>query len=488
MNLKPSERFSQWVEKVIAEPGAGDCLPTIDELTQRFGLSRTWVKQKLKPYIANGLLTTIRGSGTFVTSRMPRSPEPIRLPTRTSPHSIADALVNDIATGSLKHGNPLPAVKLLCRQFKTGHGTVTRAYRILQEKGLARKVGRKFWVGGMQSLRSFGARKSIVCFNFSEGDPSDLTAGNELGRAYQAMEHELHTHRLNLQFEDCAQLDLFLRPGALAKSDCAGIVISGLTEERFVTLCPRLQALAPAAARLGKRVLLCGAHRKKKRIPKGMHYFAHGTIVTNVVRTAAQSCFVKGFQDIVLLFREREDNLKDNRFLIRFISESLMRNPKARITYLIQPHRPGQTPESIFTRTPAFKKAGTFEYMEGLLSKYEPRTMDDMYRMVKLGDNFDELLAGAPRKAVWLTKEASTAREASNWCDSHRVSVPSEAALLCFDDDLSMCHRGIASCVPDWNTIGYIMAHALIGDIPLEKSRKGFLRTPAVLFERRTLP
>ncbi len=111
--------------------------------------------------------------------------------------------------------------------------------------------------------------------------------------------------------------------------------------------------------------------------------------------------------------------------------------------------------------------------------------MEDYAVQLKLYDNYNRK-GFVPQCA----KAASIFRgsAATRWCKAHRIPFPSGAAVLCFDDDPSLRRRGIASCIPDRHTIGYLMAHALIGDIPIRTSRHGFLRTPALLLQRRTLP
>ena len=486
-NAGSSREFVTWLEEIISDRNAGYALPTIRELSRRFQVSLSSVRRWLKPYIDDGKLDAVQGRGIFVTSRTPRTSRPDVLRSKTPTHSIATAVTEDIAAGKLKHGDPLPAVKTLAGQFRTNNETVTGAYRLLQERGLVRKIGRFYWVGGMKSIQAFGSRKIIPCFNFSEGDSSDLTAGNEIANAYENFERELHNHGLCLQFEPCEELDLFLRPDAFAKSDCAGVVLSGITVERFDILSPLIEALGPALARSGRRVLTCGMD-PERRVPRRTHYFCHGTIQTNIVRTAAEYSLVKGFEDVVLILREAENNISEVRFFIRFISESLARNPQTRIRLLIQPLNRKQSPEQFFKRDPSYRLHHSFIYLEGLLSKYAPLTMHDLFAMTAFGDSIDSLFSRAPRGALWLTPDVPTAIAAAGWCEAHRIPVPSGAAILCFDDNPTLRRHGIASCVPDWNTIGYLMAHALIGDIPIQTSRRGFIRTPALLYERSTMP
>ena len=487
---KPSlyaRQFVRWIDETVRDPEGGYCLPTVRELSRRFRISSSSVRRLLRPYIDDGSLEAIQGRGIFVASRMPRASHPASLRGVSSAQSIADAVAEDIAAGKLKHGDPLPAIKLLAGQFKTRNTTVAHAYRILQQRGRVRRIGKYYWVGGLKSVRSFGARKTIPCFNFSEGDLSDLNADNEVGYAYENMESELHNHGLSLRLEPGEKLDLFLRPRAFARSDCAGVLMSGVDDQHFARICPRIEALEPALARSGRRILVCGAD-PERRVPRRTHYFCHGTIITNTVRTAAEYSFRKGFRDIVLFFRERPNTLSGIRFFLRFISESLARNPATRIRFLIQPLHHDTSPEQVFKRTPSYLYHKSFVYIEGILSKHAPITLQQIFDMITIGDSIDDLLSRAPRGALWLTRDAATALEVAERCAARRIPLPSGVALLCFDKDVSLRRHGIASCVPDWNTIGYLMAHALIGDIPIQTSRRGFIRTPALLYERSTMP
>jgi hypothetical protein len=44
----------------------------------------------------------------------------------------------------------------------------------------------------------------------------------------------------------------------------------------------------------------------------------------------------------------------------------------------------------------------------------------------------------------------------------------------------------VSCCEVDSATLGYLMAHAIIGDIPIAKSRKGYTRCPVRIVERST--
>lgn len=71
-----------------------------------------------------------------------RSPWQPRLSSNaTSPtEQLVEALAEDILSGSLQHGARLPAHRNLADTLGIGLGTVTKAYGILEKRGLVRSV------------------------------------------------------------------------------------------------------------------------------------------------------------------------------------------------------------------------------------------------------------------------------------------------------------------------------------------------------------
>jgi hypothetical protein len=59
-------------------------------------------------------------------------------------------------------------------------------------------------------------------------------------------------------------------------------------------------------------------------------------------------------------------------------------------------------------------------------------------------------------------------------------------SLVSLDNDPRFYHLGLTYCGPDWDTIGYQMAHAIIGDFPVARTSKGFIKTKAGVLEKLT--
>lgn len=64
------------------------------------------------------------------------------------------------------------------------------------------------------------------------------------------------------------------------------------------------------------------------------------------------------------------------------------------------------------------------------------------------------------------------------------MAVPKDISIISLEDDPRYYPMGITYCGPDFERIGYQMAHTIIGDIPVAKTTLGFVRTSAIVMER----
>jgi DNA-binding transcriptional MocR family regulator len=102
--------------------------------------------------------------------------------------AIADAMATDIAAGLLKPGQKLPPQRDLAWQLKVTHGTVTRAYREAEIRGLlAGEVGRGSFVRQRHSTSpplNLSAESSAV-IDLSQAVPPPVHANSEFDAALQ---------------------------------------------------------------------------------------------------------------------------------------------------------------------------------------------------------------------------------------------------------------------------------------------------------------
>jgi len=71
---------------------------------------------------------------------------------------------------------------------------------------------------------------------------------------------------------------------------------------------------------------------------------------------------------------------------------------------------------------------------------------------------------------------------------ARRIDVPRDVALIGLENDPSLYHHGLTRCDPDFESIGYLMAHALIGDFAVPTDRAGILPNRAYMVEKATTP
>lgn len=96
--------------------------------------------------------------------------------------------------------------------------------------------------------------------------------------------------------------------------------------------------------------------------------------------------------------------------------------------------------------------------------------------------------AASTRPCLWICRFDDQAQEALQWAEQNRVAVPRDMAILSLENRPKFYHLGISSCTFDWESVGYLMAHAIIGDVPLAQTSRGFIKTRAVVLERGTTP
>jgi DNA-binding LacI/PurR family transcriptional regulator len=174
--------------------------------------------------------------------------------------------------------------------------------------------------------------------------------------------------------------------------------------------------------------------------------------------------------------------------LIRIEPQVRHLNSNARIFYHVLCTKNYRDSES-FYRYAYASTQGTFtEYLRQLVSKYEKHNIEYLKAITDVSNSFDEVFSSIKGRSLLIFQRDSEAAEALEWCRLHRKKVPDTIAIIGLNNNPRFFHLGITTCVPDWRSIGYLMAHTILRDIPVEKTTRGYIRTRVRMYERMTTP
>ena len=481
----PRRNFIAWIEKRIESGRPGSALPTQKQLAERFDLSRETVRRILKEYRDRGKLCSIPGKGTFLfpaERTEVTGDEPVR---RGSTQQLTEELVRSINRGVLKRGQALPQVKTVQLQFHVSTATVIRAYRNLESRGLVSRIGKRYWVGGFSIRKARGTEKYVYLYHTPDFDCTSLFNDPRTGFALREVEQELQACGVRLRFMEYADLVQFMNRGHMQHREAPlGMIVIWVTRERYDELLRwhrrrRRTTPIPNMLFVGTRV---------PTVDRLVHYFLDGTIHTSRARELVRYCVEKNYSRVSVLFNPRHSAQNSLRDIIRLMPELLHVNKDADIAFHILDKPPESTADYLLKHlTTMVEHIG--DYLHGILSKYRETPVEELCSRISFAPNPSALFSRAKESSpLWICTDDRTASMAVSWCREHRVAIPREVGIMGIQNRPDYYEYGISACVPDWRSIGYLMAHAVMGDIAVERTRRGYLRTPVTILERLTTP
>jgi len=483
--IRPSEQAGNWVEAQIKDGPAGKQLPTAPEIAARFGVSAMTVFRILRRFRDEHKLVMIPGKGSFVG---PLSPRPFSepLPKKSSFELAADVLVDMIASGSLKTGQPLPSLKYLCLQFGIAPITARTAYREIQRRALVVKIGKNFFVGTTPgSAVRTGPKGHVLLLTYRpEVDFRWVFRQDALAQAYQKMERELCTYNVSLLGTTPDTIGPLIDSWKRGRDAPRGIACYCAEGSQLNVLLPTLKRMEGSARWTPPKVLLDWHSGDHRALPGWVNILSRGNISTVAARMVVRSILESNCRRVYLCIDESATtwNVVNARFtVLKLRGELIPVQGKIHFTFVIKP---------------ADDDAGFDRFMGSAppqddplqpLRKYAPTTLEALRKEIVFEEQ-PESLIGKKREgpALWVFSTAKMAAAALEQAQRKGLRVPGDASILCLENDPEYFHLGISYCGPDWDTIGYLMAHSLLGDIPIAKTRLGFIRSAIIMMNKLT--
>ncbi len=490
MSDRASERIAEWLDDRLNALQPGTRLPTIKQAAALLLASERSVERVYRRYRENGLLVGIRGRGVFKADTRPLRERSVAQPRQPSYHNLAAIICKSIGDGTLMRGQPLPQVKYMALKYRVGALTVEKAYHRLIEMGYVTKMGKTFWVGSFDSLVRAKPDKPIYLLKHQTDDFSDIFENDMLSRSYRRMDQELAAAGFFLRFDSTDNLPSIWSRISQAKEFPYGLIAYRTNMDNYEEDFERIRELAKKIRQLSGDDVpvlldweLGGIFNK---IPRGISILSRGHISTSAAKAVARHIAGAHHRRVALFVNHGQTiwHIHAISGLVKIWTEAKGQSNDVDFTFVLKP--PGSTNHEVFlgqfhsivSRPPDSNYLRKYSDSQSLSTSLERNTV--------VADDFEETFHDNRKSDLWLFSSGKDAATAVVWCRTHGVSVPRDTAILSLDTD-PQCYRfGISFCSPDWEKIGYAMAHSLTGVFPVEKTTKGFIRTEAHTVERTT--
>jgi DNA-binding transcriptional regulator YhcF (GntR family) len=488
--MNPSDKIRTWVldQRNTLKPGM--MLPTELNLAGTFGASVSTVRNVMRKLRMEGVVERIQGKGTFFPTGEDSPAAPV-MP-RTSVQRLADALVGLIQNGQLRIGSQMPPVKFLVMQYRVSPRVVTLAYRELQSKGYARKLGKYYWVTSSAQIAGRFTRRHVYFLLPQADDFAVFLEGNVFTYAYPRMERELSAHGYLLHHVTGNRVAELMRGWKSRGLNAPhGVMFSGLDQVRCDGLLNGVAGIWKTAGHKFPVVI-------ESAIPQGAQtpvrstaaLFSIGNLSTVIARTLASFVIRQGSKRAVFVYDQAGPysphlRLHLNTVWIAAKVDAELKNIDASFVLdIVAIPAPGVDSRAAFlvrerlTTSPQRKS--------GIVGKYQPADPGSFEDRIRIAASVAASLKGSALPGFWVFNTDAAASQALDYAREHKLRVPEDIRIVSLDDDPHFYHRGLTRCVTDWDNVGHALAHAIIGDIRLEKTSKGFIRTSAMVVERET--
>lgn len=470
----------EWLERTVDAAPPATRMPTLRECADRFGVSVSTVRRAFGPWLRGGQLVSVRGRGTFVAS-VPVTGD--AAPGRTdSVTHLVDVLTGMIASGELRHGDPLPTHTFVVRQFGVTPRTVTTAYAELAHRGLVTRVGRRYRTGQPSSLMRYRRYRDALLVTWGGRSTGEFLHDDYLGLALGKMEVELQQFGYRLRAVPVETLDGIRDRVASGQDLPQGFVFYG----------------ARAPDRIDERIeqLSHAFGRRRRRLPPVVVVttdfveLGPDSVVVNaghIATVQARDCarwLVENGRSSVTVFIGRNDTTMPFERLIKLAPELLHLLPSARIQFVVRSVHQTATPDTLCEAIGARRE---WSWLSAMMNRYQYYSAEYIAGLVHLTPDLPAAYRVSLSSDAWVFPTTTLANAGRTWLDDASVPSNRRPSLITFDNTIRTRQLGLACCGPDWDRLGYLMAHCIVGDTPIERSRHGFLTCGSLMLPRETM-
>ncbi len=482
MASTPTARLVEWIEQQVSSRPGGTRLPPDRSLSRDFGLSKTTVERMLRRFVESGALVRHVGRGTFVAPLA--APVPADAPVG-SVESTARSITGLVSSGALRIGDPLPPLKSIAIQFAVAPATARRALLLLSQRKLLARVGRTYFVGTDSSGALRAAHTGVICvLSARSSDFGELFGSDFLAHAYRKMEYDLSSYGASIMYSAIDALPSLYRRWQKARRFPSGILLARVRGSDFDQALPTLRRITQSRLVTPPRVVSDMVRGELAQLQDLGDVLSRGHISTIAAREVAHM-LQRRRASRVLFFLDEQQYLWDYHgplwVMVKLRAEiaGLASPPRCRFVVTSEREGPGAIEDVLNIsrqRTAIAQRLGKHVALSPDVLAHETTFCTDPMRTILEYRNAD----------VWVFGSSADAARALTAASEHRITVPAHTAILTLEDDPGRYHLGLSYCGPDFDRIGYLMAHALLGDLPLSYSSRGFVQAFCRMVHRQT--
>ncbi|MBD3243510.1 MAG: hypothetical protein GF331_23165 [Chitinivibrionales bacterium] len=297
------------------------------------------------------------------------------------------------------------------------------------------------------------------------------------------MERELARHGYVVRYGTSESFEQLLRsPASFSATD--GVVIGYADKLQCAKLYPAVQSLVKRW-RPRRIPVVTFSEPPPGKLSRAISIVCRGNIATVWARTLARFLFEKKLTNAVLFHDQRRGVPRSLAANLKLLPEMRHLDASARLRVVVKAPAFVQDPSALLNRFLEFDGASD---IPRVLTKYERISLDTMRREVTVVADMAEAYEAVLDAGVWIFSRDDDAVAALAFLERKGVAVPSDLSIIALENSAHYLRFGLSTCVEDWETIGYLMAHAIIGDFTVAKTTKGFVRPAAVVLQRSTTP
>lgn len=478
----------QYVQAHTARLGPGTRLPVDRRIARACGVSVMTVRRCLTRMAVDGRVTRIAGSGTFVPWPSGRITPPAG-PTLAY-HQVAQRVSEAIRTGEYPLGEPLPMNKELAQRNHCSTATVSKALGLLLDSGMVHKRGRRCYPG--RSAPRVSRATGLVYLAYVDLERFTLFRGNKsVARVFESFESELN--RANVRLVPIPMRELWDRLRDSSGPVPLGTVLLGdakgaFTRRDLAGILPWLERIIHRSHLHHMRVLCLTVNHLIRHRRVSYATFSHA--MTAQARLLASRCLAWPYRSVVLLgsaYPSDRDWHLDIVTSLRTLTE--LDHACQGVTVRIGER--DQRLSGIAAATPRSLKPLLLHPMSHYLirlSKYRPYSSDELFDTVFFFGSFDDLDTMLSPRTLIVARRAALARELHEHLVRTGHALPEDCGLIALEESPELAVHGISSVTMDHERNGYLLAHVLLDDVKVTRSKRGFIDMTARVILRESTP